>query len=203
MIRYSFDAGVLICRPRFPTLTCPRFAIPKLRTRSSKPRRPCQTLPGSASARIRLSAKSAAAAWAPSSWPEGSGARAAGGHAESARLPCTCVELRRRCSCSSPSTPASRSPGARAVAARPSATTKGALARKTRSSFAANRGSAAREAAFRIEPRAPVCPAQHRGGERAERAVGGSIARAAGRSRPSARLLCTFELARAVASERY
>jgi hypothetical protein len=48
--------------------------------------------------------------------------------------------------------------------------------------FPANEGSAAREAAFRIEPRAPASPAQRRAGVRAERAVGAGP-RAAGRTR--------------------
>jgi hypothetical protein len=48
---------------------------------------------------------------------------------------------------------------------------RGAGAEK-RPRFAGNEGSAAREAAFRIEPRAPASHARRRAGVRAERAVG-------------------------------
>src|ERR1035441_838808 len=48
------------------------------------------------------------------------------------------------------------------------------------SSFPANEGSTAREAAFRIEPRAPASPAHRRAGLRAERAVGARRERSGG-----------------------
>jgi hypothetical protein len=57
-----------------------------------------------------------------------------------------------------------------------------------RAGFPANEGSAARKAAFRIEPRAPASPAQRRVGVRAERAVG------AGRARPDCGLPGTEHL---------
>jgi hypothetical protein len=104
-------------------------------------------------------------------------------HAASARLPCTCMGLRRRCSCSSPPpAPASPPPGAvrwRRALARLESGAGTEPAR--RSGFAANEGSAAREAAFRIEPHAPASPAQRRAGVRAERAV--EARRAARRAR--------------------
>ena len=58
------------------------------------------------------------------------------------------------------------------------------------SGFAGNEGSAAREAAFRIEPRAPASHARHRGRPRRTRSRGAAPARPSGRV-ASARLPCT------------
>jgi len=71
--------------------------------------------------------------------------------------------LRRRRSCSPPPALTSRQPGASAVAARAAGASRVALARKRRACYPTNKGRAAREAAFRIEPRAPASPAQRRG----------------------------------------
>ena len=114
-----------------------------------------------------------------------------GGHAVPARLPCRCTRLRRRCSRSPPPVLAAQRRGASAVAARAAAASKVALARNRRAmrraSFPANEGSAAREAAFRIEPRAP-----RRGGVCAERAFAARRERPGGHVVP-ARLLCTWK----------
>ena len=59
-----------------------------------------------------------------------------------------------------------------------------------RSRFAADKGSAAREAAFRIELRASASPAQRRAGVRSERAVGAKRGRPGGHAEPT-RFPCT------------
>jgi hypothetical protein len=79
------------------------------------------------------------------------------------------AELTRVCSCSWP-------PPARVSAARRGSERGAGTEPALRSSFAANEGSADREAASRIEPRAPASPAHRRAGLRAECAVGATRA---------------------------
>jgi hypothetical protein len=78
-------------------------------------------------------------------------------------------ELTRVCSCSWP-------PPSRVSAARRGSERGAGTEPTLRSSFAANEGSAAREAASRIEPRAPASPAHRRAGLRAECALGATRA---------------------------
>jgi hypothetical protein len=77
--------------------------------------------------------------------------------------------LTRVCSCSWP-------PPARVSAARRGSERGAGTEPTLRSGFAANEGSAAREAASRIEPRAPASPAHRRAGLRAEHAAGATRA---------------------------
>jgi hypothetical protein len=118
---------------------------------------------------------SAARAYAPNA-PSGPGERP-GGHAASASNPCTCVEASSALLCSSPPLPRPRPVGSAQV-------------RCARAGFPVNEGGTAREAAFRIEPRAPVSPARRRAGVRFERAVEVERGRSGGYA-ASARLPCT------------
>jgi hypothetical protein len=94
-----------------------------------------------------------------------------GGRGAPARLPGACRAAWARCSCSSPTALASCRLGARAVCTLARLEGGAGTEPVPRAGFPANEGSAAREAAFRIEPRAPDSPAQRRANVRSERAA--------------------------------